>query len=411
MKHIRDPLYGYISVTEDELRVIGMPSVQRLRCVQQLGLSSAVYPGATHTRFEHSLGVMHLAGELSESLGLSHEKTQAYRLAGLLHDVGHAPFSHATEYMMEAYLGITHEEQSCRIVDAIASSLGSQFPADPSFVKDAILGNTRYDIVAGNVDVDRMDYLRRDALATGIPHGQIDTETVIRFAQRMDDDIVFSHKSLQGIEDLFSARNAMNKSIYQHHASRIVETMLQRAVEEFIEESDVPPAVIMRWDDRQLHHRLLEHVGLADDLYMVDTTPDTDTEIAPTPTIASSSLYGRVTTRDLFKQAFILGTEQVGRDGIRALETSITDIRAVEDAIASDAGVSPDTVLVDPPTIPSGKPPEVRILMNGKARAFSSLSGVPESLEKSEWATTFLCVYTAPEHRDAVADAAETQFC
>ena len=407
MKHIRDPLYGYISVSDAELGVIGTPAVQRLRGIHQLGLSSAVYPGATHTRFEHSLGVMHLAGKFAESVGLTEAETQAYRLAGLLHDVGHAPFSHATERIMEEQLGISHEEQSCRVVEGIATSMGDDFPADPSLVKAAIRGDSQYNLVAGDVDADRMDYLRRDADKTGIPHGEIDAETIIRFAEIHEGDIVFDYKSLQAIEDLFNARAGMNKSVYQHHASKIVEAMLHRAVEQFLEETGTDPEVLLRWDDRQLHTHLLEHDGVADKMYRVNE--DTSGEwTAPLGESSSNSLYGRITARNLYKRAFTVGVDEIGYDGLEMIADKFKNAHSVERDIATHAGVTPSNVIVDFPQPPTSTPPSIGILMNDEIRCFSDISTLHATIAESEWRTTYFAVYAPLEHRDVVSDAAES---
>jgi HD superfamily phosphohydrolase len=409
MKQIRDPLYGYIAVNDAELAVIGMPIVQRLRCIQQLGLSSAVYPGATHSRFEHSLGVMYLAGRVAETLGLSEHERRAYRLAGLLHDVGHAPFSHATEAVVQKRVGRSHEAQSCRVVDGIANAMGERFPADPALVKDAIQGQSQYNIVAGAVDVDRMDYLRRDAMATGIPHGEIDTETIIRFATAHDGELVFDYKTLQAIEGLLGARTAMNKTIYTHHTSKIVETMLRRAVEQFLDATGTDASALLRWDDRQLHARLLEHNNIAEQLYTVDTDQEGHWTV-PTAERVNETLYGRITTRDLFKRAFAIGTEAVGRDGLRELDATIDSARALEATLADEAGVPRDAVLVELPTIPTGPAPNVGIMMDPDVRRLTELSKLPRTITEAQWERTFLGVYTPADHTEPVARATRRLF-
>lgn len=409
MKYIRNPLYGYIDVTDAELSVIGMPAVQRLRCIQQLGLSSAVYPGATHSRFEHSLGVMHLAGRLSESLGLSERETQAYRLAGLLHDVGHAPFSHATEAIVEDELGLSHEDQSCRIVRGIANALGDEFEADPDLVIDAIRGEAQYNIIAGDVDVDRLDYLRRDAIETDIPHGEIDTDTIIRFAQLRDGDVVFSYKALEAIQSMFSARASMNVSVYQHHTSRIVETMLRRAVMRFFTDTEYDPTALLQWDDRQLHCHLLEYEGLATGLYGVSEGED-GSLMAPTASVADSGLYGRISTRNLYKRAKLIGVNDIGYDGLKEIEQSVDDPITLEREIAEDADVDPESVLVELPRTPSNQLPDVGILMDETVEAFSELSSLPYTLSESEWRTTYLGVYTAPSQREQVGRVVASMF-
>ena len=116
--HIQDALHGYIQLEDEEEKIVDRPEMQRLRRIQQVGLSSLVYPSATHTRFQHSLGVMHTAGKFADSLGINGDRRKELRIAGLLHDSGHGPFSHASEVVAEKN-GFSHEELSCKVVDSL----------------------------------------------------------------------------------------------------------------------------------------------------------------------------------------------------------------------------------------------------------------------------------------------------
>lgn len=378
MKHIRDSLYNdYIEVQEDELPVLSSPYVQRLRRVHQLGLSFMVYPGASHTRFEHSLGVMHLAGQMAESLGLSDEEVEAYRMGGLLHDTGHAPFSHATERLMEREMEISHEEMSCRIVDELSDEL----PVDAERVKEVIRGETKYDIVAGDIDVDRMDYLRRDSMRTGLEHGRIDTSTIINFATATNEgELVFEKSSLQALEGLFHARFKMTKSVYSHHTSKIAEAMLERAVDAYLETEDFEE--IAQWDDYQLHAFLL-----ADDGY-------------------AGELYTRIANRDLYKRAVFLSDMNFERDELRRLHYEIDDRRAVEQEIAEHAGVDERYVVVDPPEPPADVEMDVKVNINGSVQPFSELSTVTDHLDEAEWRNTILGVYCPEEYVGDIRESA-----
>lgn len=369
MKRIRDPLYGYITVDDAELPVIQTPEIQRLRRVHQLGLSSAVYPGATHTRFEHSLGVMHLAGEFAASLGLSDNEVRAYRLAGLLHDIGHAPFSHATERLMVEHLDRTHEDRSCRLVDSLEDTL----PVDPEFVKNIIRGNSDYDIVAGDIDVDRMDYLRRDATETGLPHGDVDTETIINFATLHDDDVIFDEKAIQALEDLVTSRFHMTCSVYAHHTSKIVECMLERAVEAYLDTTPDTMEDVVAYDDFQLHTALLNSLGEA------------------------NRLYTRVTNRDLYKRALFYGEDDLGRERLHTLANTLPDPHVAEEQIAAEADVDVEHVIVDTPSPPTGGDLDVRIQSGDNVTTLTDQSPLPQSLSDAEWRTTTLGVY-APEN-------------
>ena len=154
---IRDPIHGNIPVSDSEKRLIDTEVVQRLRRVRQVSLSSLVFPGATHTRFSHSLGVMHLAGELADSLGISDSAYRTVRIAGLLHDIGHGPFSHASGDVAESF-GRTHEERSCELIrDELADIIPEE--VEIGRIEEYIHGDATVNIVAGEIDADRMDYL------------------------------------------------------------------------------------------------------------------------------------------------------------------------------------------------------------------------------------------------------------
>jgi len=369
MKHIRDPIYGYISVSESELEVIGAPEVQRLRRINQLGLSSVVYPGATHTRFEHSLGVCNLAGEMADSLNLPEREVEAYRFAGLLHDIGHAPFSHAIEPVMENELGFSHESQSCNLVDKLDNEGYIPDSVDTDLIKDAIQGDSAYDIVSGEVDVDRMDYLRRDAFETGLEHGNIDTRTILQFAEIRNDNVVFSHKSIQALEGLFTARFHMSKSVYAHHTSKICEKMLQRAVEYFISETSYTASDIITWDDYKLHTRLTDGDGIHNELFM------------------------KISNRDLYKRALLIGEDEIRRERLKQL-SNIESLSKYENQIAESIGVSPEKVIIDLPKIPNNEHSDVGIIWNDTVRPLMDISEMPKTITESEWRKVKLGVYS-----------------
>lgn len=383
MKNIRDPIYGYIQIYDDEEPVLSRPEIQRLRRVRQLGLTPLVYPGASHSRFEHSLGVLHLAGQFSNSIGLSEYKTQVYRLGGLLHDVGHAPFSHATERLVERDVGVSHEERSCQIID----EMGSILPVPPKEIKSTIRGESKYDIIAGDIDVDRMDYLRRDALKTGVEHGQIDTPTIIQFAKRVDSDIVFEWKSLQAIESLFNARFRMMKSVYFHHTSKIAEAMLDLAVDTFTDETNTDMEEIMKWDDYQLHTNLLSSGGVA------------------------QKIYQRISERDLYKRAVYLSDVNASRDTLTQVGENIQNRRRkFEKKIAEEAGVESHHVVLDPPEPPKKYSSNVLIDKGGRINPLSDVSPVSEQVTAAEWKNTIFGVYAPKSDVKNVIKATEKVF-
>ncbi len=377
MTPIRDSLHGYIELNKEEKRILDTAEMQRLRRIRQLGLSSLVYPSATHTRFQHSLGVMYLAGEFAESLEVNDERRRELRLAGLLHDSGHGPFSHASEMLAERE-GFSHEELSCEV----AERLEDYYSADTDRIKKIIKGELEIgQVVAGDIDSDRMDYLLRDAHSSGLEHGNIDTETIIRLAQIDSRRLVFNHKAVQALESLFTARFHMIKSLYKHHASAIAEKMLQRSLKDFLNDNSIDR--LMRMDDYEAHCQLLKSEG------------------------SSKRIYERITNRKLYKRSLVWDEDKISRETLRNIEDRIDEPGKVEQKIAEEAGIKTEKVIVDKPETPGINDIDVKIKKDGEVKPFSEFSPIPETLREAEWRTVSLKVYTPENHRKVVSDAAE----
>jgi len=365
---IQDSVHGYIKLTDEEEKIIDTPEFQRLRRIKQLGLSSLVYPSATHNRFQHSIGVMHIAGKFSETLNLDDHKKRELRIAGLLHDIGHGPFSHASEVLAEQK-GFSHEDLSCKIVD----DLGSRFSFDTDRVKRMINGELEIGrIIAGDVDSDRMDYLQRDAHATGVNYGNIDADTIIRLAEIDSRRLVFDHKCIPALESLLTARFHMTKSVYLHKTCLIADKMLERALQNFVKENGINE--LMRMDDYQAHVRLLEQ---------------------------DNGLYRDLSERKLFKNAISLDQNDLNRDQLENLSKSSK--KDIESEIKSISGV--DDVLVDLPSIPSNREFEIRVKRGGEVHPMSELSSIPSSLNEAEWQLSRIGVYCRMDNTDAVKEA------
>lgn len=376
MKHVQDPLYGYIDIDEAEREIIDSPEMQRLRRVRQLGLSELVYPGAAHNRFQHSLGVMHLAGRFAESLGLSDERRKELRIAGLLHDSGHGPFSHASEIVAE-HEGLSHEELSCRKV----RKLEDKIPVDEERVQKIIHGELEIgQAVAGEIDADRMDYLERDSYFTGVDYGNIDAETIIRVAEIDSRRLVFDYKAVQALEGLLTARFHMIKSVYTHHASKIAEKMLQRSLENYIKQgNDIE--MMMKLDDYEAHNKLLNAEG---------------------PT---KELYSRIRDRKLYKRALVWDIDDLSRQQMSELEEK--DAKKLEREIAEEAGINSQKVVADTPWTPEIQQLDIKVKKNGEVKNMKNYSPIPEALTKAEWRTVDMSVYAPQEHRKEVGEAAE----
>ena len=377
MKHVRDPLYGYIELNDAEQDIVDSPEMQRLRRIRQLGLSNLVYPGGTHTRFQHSLGVMHLAGKFAESLNLKEERKKELRIAGLMHDSGHGPFSHASEVVAEQK-GLSHEELSCRKV----RKLEDKIPADTDRIEKIIHGELEIgQAVAGEIDADRMDYLQRDAYFSGVEHGNIDAETIIRLAEIDSRRLVFDHKAVQALEGLLTARFHMIKSVYTHHASQIAEKMLQRSLENYVEQGNSVERM-MKLDDYEAHSQLMNSKRTA------------------------KNLYSRIKDRKLYKRALVWDIDDLAQTQLEELEKDI-DEKELEKEIAQEAGLEREKVIADKPWTPEIQHLDIKVKKNGKVRNMKHYSPIPEALTEAEWRLVNMAVYSPEGEVEKVREAAD----
>ncbi|HKJ96904.1 MAG TPA: HD domain-containing protein, partial [Thermoplasmataceae archaeon] len=240
-KIIQDPLNGPIKLSGLYEELLDTPEMQRLRYVKSLGLCYLVFPGANHTRFEHSLGVMNLARDFAHTLEL--EDTDIAAVSGLLHDVGHPPMSHGVERFFQDSTGMDHLEAGVRIVRGKPPFESSRIPdildshgIDPGEVTQIMKGkSSRYPIhskiVSGPIDVDEMDYLRRDSLFCGVKLGLIDERRIMNIAKTESSDLVIEEKGIPAVESVLIARILMYNSVYFHKTCRIAQIMMEKALE------------------------------------------------------------------------------------------------------------------------------------------------------------------------------------
>ncbi|MBN2518511.1 MAG: HD domain-containing protein [Candidatus Altiarchaeota archaeon] len=225
-KTIRDPIYGDIELGELELKVLDASEMQRLRRIRQLSFCSLVYPGANQTRFEHSIGTMYLSGKIARRLGFDEELTQSIRLAGLLHDVGHLPFSHS----LERVFGMDHEKNARTVLNGQMGDILEDGGFKRREIYDLICGKGYGKIVSSQIDADRMDYLVRDSHYTGVAYGAIDTDRIISVMGIEKERLFFQKKGIVALEALLIARNQMFEAVYLHHTVRVAEAMLEEAM-------------------------------------------------------------------------------------------------------------------------------------------------------------------------------------
>jgi len=228
MLRIRDPLHGTVALSETEERLLDCPQMQRLRGIRQLATGYLVYPGANHTRFEHSIGTLFLADKMCRELRLDAEKTAKVRAAALLHDIGHVSFSHEAEAVLKHRIG-THEEigREMMLRCDISGVLSREFsPREIADLCKKPLG----EIITSDIGADRMDYLLRDSHYTGVAYGVIDSERICGSLALSKNGLLLRERGLEAGEGLLVARFTMFSTVYLHKTVRIASRMLQQAI-------------------------------------------------------------------------------------------------------------------------------------------------------------------------------------
>jgi HD superfamily phosphohydrolase len=229
-KIVNDPVFGFINIPGGLLyNIISHPLLYRLTRIKQMGLSSVVYPGAQHTRFQHSLGAFHLMSEAiaqlrSKGNEITQEESDGVLAAILLHDIGHGPFSHVLEDTIVK--GISHEEISLLFMEKMNKEMNGQLDLAISIFKDEYHKKFLHQLVSGQLDMDRLDYLRRDSFYTGVIEGNIGSARIIKMLDIKDDHLVVESKGIYSIENFLTARRLMYWQVYLHKTSVAYEQML-----------------------------------------------------------------------------------------------------------------------------------------------------------------------------------------
>lgn len=229
-KIINDPLYGFVSVPNPLIfEVIEHPSFQRLRHISQLGLAQFVYPGARHTRFQHALGAFHLMSRALESLkdkgvAISPQECEAAQLAVILHDIGHGPFSHSLEETLLP--GIKHESLTYLFLQKLTEEFSGKLDLAMSIFRNSYHRKFFHQLVSGQLDVDRLDYLKRDSFFTGVQEGTIGVDRIIDMLNVHQDTLVVEEKGVFSIENFLTSRRLMYWQVYLHKTSLSAERLL-----------------------------------------------------------------------------------------------------------------------------------------------------------------------------------------
>ena len=335
---LRDPVWNNIRVDELTLSLVDTEVFQRLRYVRQLGWTYLVYPGATHTRFEHALGTHHLSRrtlallcEAEDAASISETEQAIVRSAALLHDVGHYPFSHALEE-----IGALHHEAVARPLiteGSVASLLASRLGADaPAKVFDLIRGQSEsamQGLISGSLDLDKIEYLKRDAFMCGVPYGEIDVDRLTNSLVLVDDPetsrpaIGVQEKALSALESLLFAKYQMYRNVYWHHAVRSATAMYKRLVEDALHAGVVSVQSLSRYTDEGLMHRL--------------------------ESAWPTQLLVALKERKLYKRAAEWPAAELDDDKVEWIASDRKRVAQTENDLAKELGLGPGELLLDYP--------------------------------------------------------------
>ncbi len=280
-KIINDPVYGFITISDELiLKLIDHPYFQRLRNIKQMGMAALVYPGALHTRFHHAIGAMHLMGEALNALKtkgveISEQDYQGALIAILLHDIGHGPFSHALENTLVE--GIHHEDLSLLFMQKLNVQFDSQLETALAIFTDKHPKRFLHQLVASQLDIDRLDYLLRDSYFTGVSEGVISSDRIIKLIDVYKNQIVVEYKGIYSIEKFIIARRLMYWQVYLHKAVISAENLLIHILKRARQLADRKVALFAtpafekflynHYDKKDFakHHDLLETFAALDD--------------------------------------------------------------------------------------------------------------------------------------------------
>lgn len=236
-KIINDPVFGFIKIPKGTLYdIVRHPLMQRLNRINQLGLASVVYPGARHTRFQHSLGAFHLMSEAilslqQKGLFIFDSEAEAVEAAILMHDIGHGPFSHVLESTLIS--DISHEDISLLMMEKINRDMGGRLNLAISIFKDEYHKRFLHQLISSQLDMDRLDYLRRDSFFTGVTEGDIGSARIIKMLNVVDDRLVVEQKGIYSLENYLTSRRLMYWQVYLHKTAvayeKVLVNMLKRA--------------------------------------------------------------------------------------------------------------------------------------------------------------------------------------
>jgi len=399
-KIIKDPVHGFMDLNSLQVDLLSQPELQRMTWVKQLGLGVLIYPGGHQTRLEHCLGTSYLCKMISEKLGLPEDEKSLLEAAGILHDIGHPPFSHSIEEVMERnHMEATKDlivgeekldmEGSGRIPEIL-----DEYGIDPKDVADLVTGRFSgkgylQDIISSQMDADQLDYLARDAHHTGVSYGSIETGWIINVMRVNEGRLTYLEKGIDGLEDCILARDHMYSSVYCHKTTSIAEKMLLRAVERHLEEDN------------------------GDGVFWMTDGELLETLYSSNP--FSKEIVRRLRSRELYKRAFAVKDIEETENTKRLKELIEGCEKDIERDLIDITGLDDGEIIVNRQARltknlePRLREFDIRITMeSGEVVPLESISKTVASLKKREPVRDIFSVYTPEEHRSRVSEAVKS---
>jgi uncharacterized protein len=385
MKVLSDTIHGIIDLDDLQNELIAQPELQRLTWVSQLSFTKLVFPGANHSRLEHSIGCSHLAGKIATQLELTKDEKRTVIAAGLLHDIGHPPLSH----ILEKFSPVSHEQVASRIItghEKLHLPSAGQIPTileshgiNPEKIANIVTGkNKSYlgNIISGDIDADRLDYLLRDAYYTGVSHGNIGIERIIKMLKIKDGKICVLEKGVRSVEEMLVARMQMYPAVYWHHAARIAGSMLAKATSPVIDH--------------------IPYFSSLNDFEFIEKLRT----LGP----FQKETIERLLNRKLYKRAFVATPIEIKK--YPKIESLLQTPKELEEKISSSLSIDKNHIIVDTRSSTQKlEPLNIPVIRKDNSiidiKEISTLAG---AIYKKESLQPLFSVYTPLENREKVHD-------
>ena len=380
MRRVRDSIHDYIDLDELESSLVDTEPYQRLRWVKQLGSANLVYPGANHTRLEHSIGVSHLVKQMASQSDVPKDEIPLVSVAGLLHDLGHSPYSHLAD---ELPFGKDHVEVTQDIINSSQiSDILSDQGLDINEVCNLIKGDHKYgSLISGDIDGDRLDYLMRDSHYTGVKTG-VDTGRLVTKMSIADNELVIGESGLPVVETFLTSRSIMFPTVYFHPFSRGAELMLARATTAAIDNDVFTYDSFVSFTD----HKFLSELNLAGGL--------------------SQKLVNDFEKRNITKRVVSITKDKTEEMGISKL-----DVEDLELSIAQKLDIDSSQIFMDLPPLKVVPAMKVKILKeDGNLDYASNMSTITKSLYEAQFDHWRCRIYAPSKLSDQASEVASREL-